>query len=738
MNDQPPTLMTSVQEQSIHDAINQKISEVTGGLSRLDCHADGLKGKDWTMVNESVRESQQSRPLDLLEVYCGPNSQITQQVLRLGGVAKRFTINDGDLGTTEGVQKLWLWIQLYEPRHIWLAPECKLYGKFSNLNMSRSLQDHDRVVQRRRDNRGHLTLCNEIYRHQVSLKRHVHLEQPSESCMTSQPELQELVSGTFRSCFDMCRLGKLRLPHQQKYLRKGTKVHTSSGYVHYHLHDKRCLDDHEHETIQGSVKTREGRQNVSAYAAAYTPVFGAYMARVILEECELKEDPVDIFAVSREADKPEMAPSEEPCPKRQRHGIKGPPRPADLEYDAQGYGKSPTWGQVVRRCNSVVPRVGSHPIRPGDPLFQLFQLMVPELELKLIMLCRGTERFRIPGSLAQGEEMPWRRTILVDRGTGEIIDKGPPENWKALPKLQQTRRAGSARVSITCFGVLRSSASGIQRWEPSNPESVGGEESVGSGDPRQSFGGEHASGAQGSQMESSEDQQGAEIQGWPPRVVPQSGPHFEALDNDQKADLRRLHANLGHPSPDKLSRLLQDQGASDEVIKAARDFQCDSCIENQTKPKLPSPATIHSPKDFNDCVGGDGAYWVNGRGRRFHFMHFIDEATLFHLGAPSGRAVDDQIETFENIWLHWAGPCKELYLDPAGEYLNDRWHEFLQKEGIRLNVAAGESHWQIGRVEAHGRIIKQMLTAMDAEEQISSQEDFRRCLRHVFFLPRTH
>ena len=162
-----------------------------------------------------------------------------------------------------------------------------------------------------------------------------------------------------------------------------------------------------------------------------------------------------------------------------------------------------------------------------------------------------------------------------------------------MPKLQQTRRAGSARVSITCFGVLRSSASGIQRWEPSNPESVGGEESVGSGDPRQSFGGEHASGVQGSQMESSEDQQGAEIQGWPPRVVPQSGPHFEALDNDQKADLRRLHANLGHPSPDKLSRLLQDQGASDEVIKAARDFQCDSCIENQTKPK--TTESCHNP-----------------------------------------------------------------------------------------------------------------------------------------------
>lgn len=229
-----------------------------------------------------------------------------------------------------------------------------------------------------------------------------------------------------------------------------------------------------------------------------------------------------------------------------------------------------------------------------------------------------------------------------------------------------------------------------------------------------------------------ESQQILGYQGWPPKVTLQSGPAFESLENHQKADLRRLHANLGHPSPEKLSRALQDQGASVEVVKAAQYYQCDSCIENQIRPKLPNPATIYSPKEFNDCVGGDCAYWTYKQGRRFHFMHFIDEATLFHLGAPSGRSVEEQIETFENVWLEWAGPCKEMYLDPAGEYLDDRCHEFLQKEGIQLSVAAGESHWQVGRVEAHGRIVKQMLTAMDVEESIVSPEDFRKCLRQVF------
>ena len=49
-----------------------------------------------------------------------------------------------------------------------------------------------------------------------------------------------------------------------------------------------------------------------------------------------------------------------------------------------------------------------------------------------------------------------------------------------------------------------------------------------------------------------------------------------------------------------------------------------------------------------------------------------------------------------------------------------------------MAVAAGESHWQIGRAESHGRIVKQMLTAMDVDEPISNFDQFRKSLRHVF------
>ena len=222
------------------------------------------------------------------------------------------------------------------------------------------------------------------------------------------------------------------------------------------------------------------------------------------------------------------------------------------------------------------------------------------------------------------------------------------------------------------------------------------------------------------------------IAGWPPKITPVHGPAFRSLAPEQKADLKRLHQNLGHPDPARLHRLLTDQGADPAVIAGALDMQCDVCLESLRKPKLSHPAAIHGNLDFNDVVGAGGVHWKSKLGQTYHFMHFIDESTLFHVGALSGRTVEEQIRTFEDTWLQWAGPCKTLYLDPAGEYVSPKWNDYLQGENIRVVMAAGDSHWQIGRTEIHGHIIKDMLTRMDQESPVRDSEDFKRCLRQAF------
>ena len=50
-----------------------------------------------------------------------------------------------------------------------------------------------------------------------------------------------------------------------------------------------------------------------------------------------------------------------------------------------------------------------------------------------------------------------------------------------------------------------------------------------------------------------------------------------------------------------------------------------------------------------------------------------------------------------------AAPSRLLYLDPAGEYVNDAWASHLQGDGT---MTATEAQWQNGRSESHGKIVK--------------------------------
>ena len=420
----PLPRLTAVQEKLIHQELALKVAEIQDGLSTLPKNAGKMENQHDLKTGNKNGHSQ-SRPLDLLEVYCGPNSQITNHVNKRGGRAKIFTYNDGDLGTLEGVQKLWLWIYMYEPRHIWLAPECRLWGKFSNLNMSKSHELCERIVRERLQNKHHLRLCNEIYLYQSWKRRHAHLEQPNESSMMSQEELNDFRQGSLQSTFDMCRVGKLRLPRKGDFLQKRTSVNTTSGYLDFHLNQKYCKHDHAHGVIQGSMKHEGQRINVTEYASPYTSIFGAFVAGKIMEECRIKEPPVvlfenphDVFAVDQNHESPDLAPEDSQSQKRRRYGIKGPPRGPDVDTAGSpprgGYGKSPTWEGVIKGLASTLPRVGNLILKSDDPKCADFQALVPELQVKLVLLCRGTERYRVPGSLAGPNEMPWRKTPLVE------------------------------------------------------------------------------------------------------------------------------------------------------------------------------------------------------------------------------------------------------------------------------------------------------------------------------------
>ena len=373
------------------------------------------------------------------------------------------------------------------------------------------------------------------------------------------------------------------------------------------------------------------------------------------------------------------------------------------------------WEGIFQECNESVPRVGRKFYNDGDPLVENTQ----PFTVKHVVLCRGTNRVQMPQMGQAPEDIPMRVTMIVDRATGAVRQDGEVEEWSRLPRYRQMRSQKPARISLTAYGI---------------PPLVSPQERV----PHQQETSENPVRSSSAHPEpESQDVQKPEgnqgmVTGYPPRVVPKHGPGYLALSETDKSELTRLHNNLGHPDNSLLVKFLTERKAEPYFIQAARDYACSTCHETSVGPKLARPSTIHVDGDFGDVIGMDVAYWTSAQGKKYMFTHVLDEATLFHQAVATGRTPEDQFAVLADSWFKWAGPCKTLYVDPAGEYVGDHFREQLQREGIQAHVSAGEAHWQLGRVEAHGRIIKSMLTRMDSQDAILSESDFRQCLRAVF------
>ena len=145
--------------------------------------------------------------LDLLEVCARPDSRLTQEMLDGGGRAQRFTPEVGDLSTVEGQRVLWDMVQQTQPKHIWVAPDCRLWGSWSHFNAARSDRYNQQMLEGRRQCQIHLQLYAKLFAWQKRYGREFHFEQPAGATMPREALLEPIVPGTHKVNVDMCAFG---------------------------------------------------------------------------------------------------------------------------------------------------------------------------------------------------------------------------------------------------------------------------------------------------------------------------------------------------------------------------------------------------------------------------------------------------------------------------------------------------------------------------------------------------
>ena len=679
--------------------------------------------QEYQEVMSSKQTSHHRFKLDLLEIMCSDQSELTRQVELSKGSAQRFGLSEGDLSQPSVRKQLFQIIVDRDPKDIWYSPECNPWCLWSNLNGTRSIEAFDQMVLKRTNNLWQISLAVVLYRIQVSRRKHFHMEQPGGSLMWSQPCVGEILSNTLRCRFDLCRVGQLVDPSTGLPIRKRLTVQTTSQALHRKLNDKLCSQDHNHQRIEGNTRVNGETVRRSTFTERYPIRFARQIAKTLIHE-KPWEPPAYCLATDS---------SEHPT-KRRRLGQKMSAEEINRRFT------NVNWRTVMDEADRVAPRVGIL-IQENNDLCRQVQQLCPQHEIQHIVLCRGTDRYVGPNKPLQPGIAPFRRRICIRRRLEDVVVDPEWEQWERLTFKGLRRKGVAARVSLTIFAKLKvpdtvtSSLPSADVQHRRSAENSSLPEAKRPRRPTVTF--DDSSRPDVSPetpvIDNPTSDRSPESTEEPSReiidlIAQKHGPKFLALSKEDQSWLLKLHRNLGHPSAAKLIESCRQLNCDPHILHAVPDLKCSTCVETQ-RPHVARPSATHSEGDFGDSISMDGITWTNAKGQQFHFYHFLDHHTTYHTAiVSSSRTTEDAIKALCRGWMLWAGPPAVLCLDAATEFTSEGFLNFMQKSNIKGRVIATEGHWQNSQIERHGGVLQKILQKMDLEQAIESYEQLELAL----------
>jgi transposase InsO family protein len=705
-------IATSVHEETVF--LHKLISQITHEFNEVKQRTRAI-GPRWTLG----------------EIFSSEKSPLTHQVNQMNAQAFRFGYQQGDLETSQGREKLFTMVCRHRPKHLWYSPTCGPWSSWTNLNASRSLFHENLYQQKRHDLLYQVALGIVLFRHQVSHGDHFHWEQPGRSLMFQLSQMSEVHRYTMACELDLCRAGELKDPQNQKLIKKSLVILTTSREMYLRFHGLKCQHDHEHQSLEGSTCTSQGRMLRTQFSEVYPRKFARAAAHVLMKNqrewpvnwqpgmLALNEgEPCLVLGSARKTGPPKFVRSEvvfpEPraSPEAKRRKLTG--KQSELP-------SLESFQQIIQTISMRAPRVGKMEITDSEIVTDL-QNLFPQKLIQRVIACRGTDRTLGPPLNMMSQEAPYRRSLMVIRSTGKVAAEKHWERWDQLSKRQLIRPAHACRLNITMFGSDH----------PSSPEASSSSNEAGVPpmpvEPTPDSLPSTADRAT-SQPAEPEDMPGLTddaVPKMPPEINrSQQGLRFKMLPKWEQQWLLRVHKNLGHPSNDRLVKALQMQGAHPGLVQAAQELACQIC-KSQEPPKNARPARLKPMLDFNHRIYLDGIDWTNSQGKTYHMYHILDAGSNYHVAvAAPAKSTESLIDIINKNWISWAGPPCELFIDAGTEMNSAAFEQFTSRFGIKCSTSEPDSHWKNGRIERHGRFLQEMLTKVDLEYPIRSYHDLQ-------------
>ena len=515
----------------------------------------------------------------IFEVFCGQSSQLSHQCQQLGMQAVRFSRDRCDLQSAEGRQLLFHDLVHQEPRHVWFSPSCGPWSGWSNINGTKSIEHWEQLHRNRLQHIEQIALGMVILRFQISLGHHFHWEQPRTSLMLRLPYLCEAYQCLRNLEVDLCVAGNLCDPVSGKPIKKALTILTTSPILVDQLSHLRCPGNHEHQIIEGTTRYKGENVNRSTFTENYPRRFARRIALCFRKSTTLRERSsanlpwaeIPILGADGDTD---------PAAKRRRIAsqarlklsrvseastLQNPKRSRCIgktqPVDSQGQ-----WEKVFSEIFQNVPRVGKIVVDQPE-LLKTMQSLLPGDSRQVVcaVASRGTSRTVAPPNQYTPGEIHSRISVFTDRVSGKLFVEESWEDIVHLSKRQMIRPSHAGHRSITVFACNTPAI----RAELNGPRSSHPEETPGPNPIAYPAGTQELTESQRADLENIKQ--------------PES---FKQLTKEEQQAIVRIHKNLGHPNPERLSTLLRQQGFRAEVARAAGLPMFSVFVTSQTQTSL--------------------------------------------------------------------------------------------------------------------------------------------------------
>uniref|UniRef100_A0AAV2MPS7 Integrase catalytic domain-containing protein n=1 Tax=Knipowitschia caucasica TaxID=637954 RepID=A0AAV2MPS7_KNICA len=185
----------------------------------------------------------------------------------------------------------------------------------------------------------------------------------------------------------------------------------------------------------------------------------------------------------------------------------------------------------------------------------------------------------------------------------------------------------------------------------------------------------------------------------------------EMSTKEKRKVLLKLHKQFGHASAERLQKLIQSSGNTDQdcpIILQEIIRDCEICQRySRSKPK---PAVgLPLASQYNETVAMDLHELEPG----VWYLHIIDHFTRFSAGnIVRTKKPSEIVNLFIHSWISVHGAPKRIYTDNGGEFNNAEIRDMAENFNIETKTTAGYSPWSNGLLERHNMTLTEILLKM--------------------------